>query len=547
MIRKLGRAQVALVLLGVLVAGIWVQVTGGPEHFGNLLRVGPGYFALLLSITAFCIFVRFVRWQYLLRRVGVRLPERPSLSIFLASLAGTATPAYVGELIRCVFVRRKFDVPLRATVPVLVSERLLDVAALSAIAVLTVEPAWMRWLTAGLLVSVPLLGLAAANVATGLGVPADVLRRLQEPGTLLRAFGASLVAWVFTGLLISIAGAGFDVGVAPRASMGIFTTATLLGGITLMPAGIGTTGSVAIIELQRLGVPLAQAVLVVSLVRLATVGIAIAVSSVFLLVEIVRLRVPVVRDDVRHFDQIAGEYCQEIPAHVWDQLLERKIGLVAGVIDRRLGARPTGLDLGCGAGRQCLRLAQRGYRVVGIDAAQGLLRQAARDGATVAAGNALALPFRDASFDFVLTIGVLHHLGEAPAQEAACREVQRILKPGGLFIVHETNTRNPLFRFYMGYVFPILRSIDLGTEHWIEPDRWGHTAGMALVTVTHFTFLPDFVPRALAGVLRRLERWLENSRFRDYSVHYMATVRKLPALAQERDPATSEPSRRAAT
>ena len=40
------------------------------------------------------------------------------------------------------------------------------------------------------------------------------------------------------------------------------------------------------------------------------------------------------------------------------------------------------------------------------------------------------------------------------------REMARVLKPGGFLVVQETNTNNPLFRFYMGYVFPILSRID---------------------------------------------------------------------------------------
>ena len=54
---------------------------------------------------------------------------------------------------------------------------------------------------------------------------------------------------------------------------------------------------------------------------------------------------------------------------------------------------------------------------------------------------------------------------------ARSRELFRVLKPGGLLFVHEINTRNMLFRFYMGYVFPSLNCIDEGVERWLLPHR----------------------------------------------------------------------------
>src|SRR5262249_11489023 len=112
------------------------------------------------------------------------------------------------------------------------------------------------------------------------------------------------------------------------------------------------------------------------------------------------------------------------------------------------------------------------------------------------------------------------------AQAAACREIARVLKPGGVFVVHETNTRNPLFRFYMGYVFPMLKSIDEGTEWWIPPDRWRTVEGFEVADLRHFTFLPDMIPKPLMPALLALERRLEKSALRTYSVHYMVALRK---------------------
>ena len=102
----------------------------------------------------------------------------------------------------------------------------------------------------------------------------------------------------------------------------------------------------------------------------------------------------------------------------------------------------------------------------------------------------------------------------------------RVLKPGGLLFVHEINTRNILFRFYMGYVFPSLNCIDEGVERWLRADRMATYTNAPVVDVRYFTFLPEFVPRAIVRALSPVERLLEQSAFGVYSAHYMAVIQK---------------------
>jgi hypothetical protein len=102
----------------------------------------------------------------------------------------------------------------------------------------------------------------------------------------------------------------------------------------------------------------------------------------------------------------------------------------------------------------------------------------------------------------------------------------RVLSPGGVFVVQETNTRNPLFRLYMSYLFPLPKSIDEGTECWIEPERWADVPGFDLRDTIFFTFLPDFAPRFALPVLRAIESRLERGSLKSQSVHYQAVLRK---------------------
>ncbi|TMM17590.1 MAG: class I SAM-dependent methyltransferase [Actinobacteria bacterium] len=107
------------------------------------------------------------------------------------------------------------------------------------------------------------------------------------------------------------------------------------------------------------------------------------------------------------------------------------------------------LDLGCGGGRHAYEALRRGARVTALDASEGELGDVSTvmsamekqdaDTGTLSEGNgaavcadALAIPFRDASFDRVIAAEVLEHL---PRDQVAMAELARVLRPGGSMAV----------------------------------------------------------------------------------------------------------------
>lgn len=539
------RLQLPLIA-GLLVAVAWVGAANAGQLTAVLGRADPATVAAMLVVTAFWLVVRFVRWQYMMRRAGVRIPIRGSAAAYLAGLAGTATPGYVGEMIRGVFIRRRYGVPLRLTTWVLVAERLMDVVALAMILTATATDGCCG---RGLALTALLIALLVALFVALFVAPAWFSSRpdagwsgsgsgpfVAGVSVLTVVLAMSLVAWVAAGSLVSLASSALGDRLPLSASLRVFSLSTLAGALSLMPAGIGTTGSILIIQVRELGDSLTDAIAITSLVRLTSVGAALSLGTVFLVRELRSKRSAEQQlsggTAAEHFDEIAAEYDGQFSSHVWQHLLGSKLAMIESAITPEVGKKAIVLDLGCGLGRQLREMIRRGYRVTGIDISERLLRFAAEGEVPVTSGDAERLPFADETFDVVYTIGVLHHLPGPDAQRAACREVERVLKPGGRFLVHESNPRNPLFRFYMGYVFPLLKTIDEGTEYWIHPRSWKDVSGFALRDLRYFTFLPDFVPRALMPALVAVERRLESGPLRSQSVHYLAVLEKVEGRPQ---------------
>lgn len=98
------------------------------------------------------------------------------------------------------------------------------------------------------------------------------------------------------------------------------------------------------------------------------------------------------------------------------------------------------LDLGGGHGIASYALARSGWNVVAVEPSPssvtgaGAIASLAHDAdlaASVARGVGEYLPFADASFDVVYSRQVLHHVGNLAA---LCREVHRVLRPGGIYL-----------------------------------------------------------------------------------------------------------------
>ena len=127
------------------------------------------------------------------------------------------------------------------------------------------------------------------------------------------------------------------------------------------------------------------------------------------------LRVPRGNHSPRHLDRI-------LEPHRGERLLEIGPGIGIHSLPMAAALRPGGtLDV--------------------LDVQRAMLddvilraRKAGIDNISARQGDAQHLPYRDAAFDGAYLIGVL---GEVPNEDAALREILRVLKPGGRLVVGE--------------------------------------------------------------------------------------------------------------
>ncbi len=181
------------------------------------------------------------------------------------------------------------------------------------------------------------------------------------------------------------------------------------------------------------------------------------------------------------YDQVAPEYARRIAGELAGKPVDRALldGFVA-----TFGALGPLCDLGCGPGHVARYLRDRGAAsVLGIDLSAGMIdmARAMNPDLPFAEGDMLALDVPDESWGGIVAFYSLIHV-DASSLGACCRELARVLRPGGGLLVS----------FHIG-------EETLHLEEW-----WGHEVSLDF----HF-LLPAAIRRHLEAAGLSVEQVIE--------------------------------------
>jgi SAM-dependent methyltransferase len=145
----------------------------------------------------------------------------------------------------------------------------------------------------------------------------------------------------------------------------------------------------------------------------------------------------IVDANVRYHDLAAAHYDRKWGIDYGEIGQAQVTGKLRKALGHEPGRYPRALEIGAGTGYFTLNLLRAGViaDAVATDVSPGMLRALERSARELglpvetAACEASRLPFDDVSFDLVFGHAVLHHL---PDLDAAFREFERVLRPGGV-------------------------------------------------------------------------------------------------------------------
>ena len=308
--RRASAGLVRKVTLGTLLGGAVFLGLALYADFDALLAALEAFdaavFVAALALATGNYALRYLRWQYYLRRIGVDVPHAESAAVFLAGFVMSVTPGKLGEVFKSLLLYESRGVSIAKTAPVVFAERLTDLIALVALTALGslafeqgVEIAIAGAILAGFVVLASAwrpLGEVLLRIASRLPLLGRIEPRLREayeslyalsrPAPLGIATGLATVSWglecaALWLLLRALPGGGLEW----DASAFAYASSTIAGALAMMPGGLGITEAGMTGLIVALGdgrIDAASASAATMLTRLATLWWAVLVGAVAL-------------------------------------------------------------------------------------------------------------------------------------------------------------------------------------------------------------------------------------------------------------------------
>ena len=311
-IRGLTRGVIVVALLAIAVVALVAAWGDAPAVFGALGRFPPGLILPVVLLTTWNYVLRWLRWNYYLRVLGVgEIDRSASALVFLSGFAMGLTPGKSGEVTKSYWLREIAGprrAPLARTAPIVFAERLVDgiamlllaasglisfrfgtvalagvaLAAVAAVALIQARPlvhGVLHWLERG---------PRTRRLAGVLETAYDSARELLTWPRLALAVGVGVLSWGGECLALYVILHG--LGAAPALELlnqATFALAagSLVGSASLLPGGIGAAeGTVAAVLDLVARQPRDVAAAATLLIRVCTLWFGVALGAASLLV-----------------------------------------------------------------------------------------------------------------------------------------------------------------------------------------------------------------------------------------------------------------------
>jgi len=261
------------------------------------------YVPIILIFVTLSWIPLYVRWNLLLRNVGVKVSSRDDVLVYVAGFALSVTPGKVGELIRTQLLKERCSVPRTKTTPLIFVEKFYDLAGAMLTSLIGIwffkEVGFI--IIGGLALLAVLYILLSSNKSYDkslrwfakfkftskfvdpLKASSETLKTSTRGKIAIFAILLSMSYWLMTSLAVYFILIALDVSTINYLTIiSTYTSSLFLGAISFIPGGLGVAeGSLAtLLSLQGINVPLG--IILAIIIRLFTLWYSVGMGLVAL-------------------------------------------------------------------------------------------------------------------------------------------------------------------------------------------------------------------------------------------------------------------------
>lgn len=293
------------IVLGALVFIGFSIYSGYHDLTQAMTQVRWSLAPLLLILSLLNYFLRYLKWNYYLKKLQVPLPHKQSMSVFFSGLVMVVTPGKMGELLKAYLLKKLNGTPISVSAPIVVAERLTDfialiilssvgisayafrneklllLATLAGCAVFVIIIGWRR-LSLALIGRMEKIG-PLTKIGNRLRLAYESIHTMVSPWCLCWTTVLSVAAWFCECFGLWLTVRYFLPQPDFLACIFIYAISTIAGAVSMLPGGLGATELGMSLLLQKLiGIGKAQATAATFIVRVATLWFAVLLGAIVL-------------------------------------------------------------------------------------------------------------------------------------------------------------------------------------------------------------------------------------------------------------------------
>ena len=261
------------------------------------------YLPLILFFVSASWIPLIIKWHFLLKNSEVDIPLTKSIAVWFAGVAFEITPGQIGALIKSQILKTSYNIPRTKTVPIVIVEKVYDLIGAILASVIGIIILGMEIYLIAIAISVlafifffmyhkPASKLFF-NRITKLKFFSKYIENISgfyetvQKSTNVRAATICILLALAYWFMVSAAAyytlISFDVNILDYLKvLAIYSTSTLLGAISFIPAGIGITeGSIAGLFTLN-GIDVSTALILAVMIRIFTLWYSVSVGFIAL-------------------------------------------------------------------------------------------------------------------------------------------------------------------------------------------------------------------------------------------------------------------------
>ncbi|OGL41888.1 MAG: hypothetical protein A2042_06970 [Candidatus Schekmanbacteria bacterium GWA2_38_11] len=300
-VKKLKFKFLLSLVFAAIVFAILTMYADSSNLFLAFKKFSWHYLPVILLLVLVNYLLRFWKWDYYLKLLNIPVGKKDSFIIFMSGLIMAVTPGKFGEVLKAYLLKKINLTPIAKSSPIILAERVTDLLGLCAIAgvgayslhfgtrivmattliifgiviVLGIEPLFLK--ITSLMERVKLVKKHVIRVERAYESASSLLalKKLFIPTII------SILSWFCECLAFYLVLAGLGSNVSCFNAAFIYSFATIVGALSMLPGGIGTTETSMTGILIILKVLRPVAVAATFIIRTCTLWFAVVIGAIF--------------------------------------------------------------------------------------------------------------------------------------------------------------------------------------------------------------------------------------------------------------------------